>query len=87
MIGKGQKGRKLYGSTMSLYIYFVPLLASAKKEIVRPTRPTSQLFYHYFLYYFIFSVETESVSEVSGPHDMEVNEKKNHNFCISKLVK
>ena len=26
---------------VSLYIYFVPLLASAKKEIVCPTRPTS----------------------------------------------
>ena len=34
--------------------------------------------YHYFLYY-IFFMETESVSEVTGSHDMEAIEKKNHN--------
>ena len=36
--GKGQKSRKMYSSTMSLSLYFVPLSASAKKEIIRPTR-------------------------------------------------
>ena len=35
-----------------------------------------ELFYHYFLYYYIFFMETESVSEVSGPHDMEAIERK-----------
>ena len=77
---------------VSLYIYFVPLSASAKKAIVRPIRPkllehsvSPRLFwlpsntrgvYHYFLYYFIFFMETVSVSEVSGPYDMEAIEKK-----------
>ena len=30
---------------------------------------------HDFLYYYIFLMETESVSEVSWPHDMEATEK------------
>ena len=34
--------------------------------------------YHYFLCY-IFFMETESVSEFTGSHDMEAIEKKNHN--------
>ena len=35
-----------------------------------------ELFYPYFLYNYRFFMETESVSEVSGPHDMEAIEKK-----------
>ena len=45
-----------------------------------------ELIYHYFLYYYRFFMETESVSEVSGPHDMEAIEKKNHNFYILKFI-
>ena len=33
-------------------------------------------FYQYFLYYYIFFMEKESVSEASEPHDMEAIEKK-----------
>ena len=35
-----------------------------------------ELFCHYFLNYYRFFMETESVSEVSGSHDMEAIEKK-----------
>ena len=40
IIGKGQKKQKnIQLHYVSLYIYFVPLSASAKEEIVCPTRP------------------------------------------------
>ena len=42
-------------------------------------------FYHYFLYYYMFFMDTESVSEVSGPHDMEVIERKK--ICILLFMK
>ena len=32
-------------------------------------------------------MDTESVSEVTGPHDMEAVEKKNHNFFIHSTIK
>ena len=41
-----------------------------------------EVFYHYFLYYYLSFMVTESVSEVSGLHGMEAFEKKNHNFYI-----
>ena len=41
---------------VSLYIYFVPLLASAKKEIVRPTRPTSCALENFFFFTIIFYI-------------------------------
>ena len=34
------------------------------------------MFYHYFLYYYMIFMETESVSEVTGSHDKEDVEKK-----------
>ena len=47
VIGKGQKNRKIYGS---LYAYFVPLSASAKKERVHPTHPKFLVFtLHFFV--------------------------------------
>ena len=82
LLGKGQKSRKIYiYNIYTILIFFVPLLASATKEIVHPTHPTFLLLFFYYIlyilyYYYRFFMETESVSEVSGPHDMGATEKK-----------
>ena len=69
-------GTKKWGSDLDTILY----ISTCFDHIPRYLKAThyDEHGYHYFLYY-IFFMETESVSEFTGSHDMEAIEKKNHN--------